>query len=542
MSLPLDNTYLTVFYNGNEIVPTPLVNYNRQPIEFGYIYGYNTEITLEGLVTGIDDTQNARNEILNIFDSQFENLSIGTITFPNIIVNNISFEQSPYFKNSFIKYTVKCTSYEIPEGVLEPSNEFSFSEGADGVITVIQKISAKAIQNNTEAFSKAKNFVNQFTNQKPSIVGSLYLGDSDGVLVNFSENANKSEGLYSITKTFKYNTTDSSDLYIRYTSIEIQEDLGAEYKTANYSYKIVGSPIDGVIEDLYSTLNSINYLYEINQEYGYDVSNWVKINYSANLDKGANTIDVKITYYIAANPGGFFDYVVSYEKDNLVGTEVWKVDGDFKCYGPLSYRQNELEFFKGLNKNENWKNYLIGLIQSSPLYLRFHDLTKQNFSKNLNVIENEVKDMASLKLSMTLNFWYEPEGVADLKYSINCSPPRWIYEFLPSANVEGAYIIQDLQTKTNASIQMNISCSSYDKPNAISILSGYLDTFKLQYIEDAPQSFLVEDTNNTGTYDISISKKYLCSLKEGDNVLTNLISAGSQNSAPTRSPNYNFGY
>jgi len=44
---------ILVFYNNQILYPTPLVNYNQQPVTFGYVYGYNTDISLDGFYSGI---------------------------------------------------------------------------------------------------------------------------------------------------------------------------------------------------------------------------------------------------------------------------------------------------------------------------------------------------------------------------------------------------------------------------------------------------------------------------------------------------------
>lgn len=546
----LNSTYITVTYDGHELYPTPLVNYSEQPVEFGYVYGYNTDITLEGIITGIKSSGQIISGITNIFTGQFKTLEVNSNdgllhSWPYITVNSISLEQSPYFVNSFIKYSIKCTSYNIPSGVIDPSNEFSFTENDDGTINVSHKISAKAIRNNNPAFQNAVNFVKGLTGQKPISIGTIFLPSSSGILLSISESINRAEATYSVTKNYRYNTIDPNPNYIRYTSIDIDESMGADYKNASYSLKILGSPIENNINSLYTGLQQIDNLLSIYNEFGFDTTNWVQSSYSANIDNGSNSIDVKIGYFIAANPSGFFDYVVTYDRDNLLGNEIWKIDGDFKCFGPLSYINAQLDQFKTLNKADNWRTYLKNLIQNSPLYSAFHDPSK-DFSRNFNVVESEIKEMGSLKLSMTMNMWYEPEKAADLKYSISCSPSRWIYELLPSANIEGAYIIQDLQTKTNSSIQLSISSSTSDKNQVSNLCKGYLNQLETVYVESGDpkniKAFLIEENYDTGTYDISFSKKYIGKLKNIDNTLNNLISVGSNDSAPVRRPNYNFGY
>lgn len=553
---PLDPG-ISVSYNNQEICPTPVINYTHQPVEFGYIYGYNTDITLDGIITGITSPELARTYLTSIFSGQFKTLVVDAIetdgasnevyNWQNVIVENISLEQSQYLQGSFIKYKVKCTAYAIPDGVIDPSNEFSFTENDDGTINVTQKISARgvSIQKNGDAFEKAKLFVQGLTGQKPTYCGTIFLPTNDGVLLSVSENANRPEGIYSVTKTYKYNTNNAASNYVRYTSIDINDSIGIEYKTADYTLKIVGSPIEGNLEALYSDLRNFNVKQSIQDEFGFNTLDWVQNNYSANVDDGLKIIDIKAGYLVGANLQGFFDYIISYDKDEILGIETWKVDGEFKCFGPLSYKNAQLNNFKTINKgSDGWKTYLTSIIQNSPLYTNFHNFNKLH-SPNCEVNESETKEMALLRLSMTLNMGHEPTGTTELKYEINGSPSRWIYEILPSANVEGNYIVQDLQTKTNTVIMTSVSAKSSNKENALSQINNYLNKISEVYVEGGTVSnvknFITEDSLGTSTYDVSVSKKYLGETII-DDTLTQLIAVGSLGSSSVRPAGFNFGY
>mgnify|MGYP003350349219 CR=1 FL=1 len=84
MPYPLENNQLRIYYNNQELSPTPLINYSNQPVSFGYVYGYNTEITLEGIFTGIDinGPSQVKEYLSGIFFKQFNCV--------HIIHNNLS--------------------------------------------------------------------------------------------------------------------------------------------------------------------------------------------------------------------------------------------------------------------------------------------------------------------------------------------------------------------------------------------------------------------------------------------------------------------
>lgn len=569
----LDKNEVSIFYDNQEICPAPIVNYSHQPVEYGYVYGYNTDITLDGLITNISSPELARQYLIDIFKNQFKELKVQLngnesteqkneiYNWKNVVINSFNIEKSKYLTDSFVKYQVKCTSYALPNGVTDPSNEFSFSEGTDGVITVTQKISARGVRNdqsdldNSTAFNNARSFVQNLTGQKPTFCGTKFLPSNDGVLLSVSENSNRLEGTYSVTKTYKYNSTDPNQYFVRYTTLDIQDNLGAEYKTASYNLKFLGSPTEGQWNQLYSEMKnfSANIINKINEEYNVnaDLQTWIQNSYSADIDDGAKTIDIKVEFLIGANLNGFLDYVVSFDEDKTLGIETWKIDGEFKCFGPLSFKRQQLINFKNINRGDDgWKSYLIGLIKNSPLYIEFHDFGNNKLhSDNIVVNVNETKDMASLKLSTTLNMGYEPPGVTELKYTINCSPTKWVYEILTSANIEGAHVIQDLQTKTNTSLSFSLSAKSSNVDSALSQLEAYLNNGEKSlsgaYIETPTSStitsFVIENIFDKSTYDVNKSLKFLGKTKF-DNSILGLRSLGSFDSAPTRIPGFKFGY
>jgi hypothetical protein len=548
---------LRVSYNGKELYPTPIVNYNHQPISFGYVYGYNTSITLEGVITGIQSDYSVRSYLTGIFDNQFKILKVEEIdlgneevkeiyAWENTHIENISLEQSQYLKDSLIKYNIKCSSFNFPSGIIDPSNEYSFSQNEDGTVNVNRKISARGVKNNLGAFQNAVDFVKSFTGKDSfSNCASYFIPKGTGVLLSISESIDRLEGLYSVNEIYKYNTGISSEA-ISVSSLDMDESLGAEFRSINYNLKINGSPIYKNTNAILENYLNYNVLQDIQTRFNVDTSKWIKNNYSASVDSGSATIDIKINYYSGANASGFFDYIITCEKDNLIGTENWKIDGEFRCFGPLDYKINRLNAFKQAYKTGSWRDYLSQLIVNSDVYSSLHDPNKM-FSQNFNVNQDENLKLATLKLNLSMNMGYEPVGLSELKYSINGSPSKWIYEISPSANIEGNFVVQNLETKTNGSLNVNISARTYDKEAGLNLLKNYIDNISNIYVDFGTysnvKSFLKEESYNTGTYDISYSKKFLGQIKDIDSTLINLRSIGSFHyNLPPRAPGYMFGY
>ena len=202
--------------------------------------------------------------------------------------------------------------------------------------------------------------------------------------------------------------------------------------------------------------------------------------------------------------------------------------------------------------NGDWRNYLTGLIISSPLY-DFRD-TEKPLSPNCKITVDENPKLATLKLSCEMQSSFEPSGLSDLKYSMESTPGRWVYELIPSANIEGAFVVQDLQMQTQPRQKFSMSTKTSDASSALAALSGYMwiDQYTgllYTYIESGTnyknvKAFLLNENFITGLYDASYNIEFIGNDRGiSSGTLLKLIAKGtSATQAPIRKPNYNFGY
>lgn len=546
-------TGIFVKYDTTTLSPTPLVNYSHHPIDYGYIYGYNTDIALDGLYTGISTTGVAISFLTGTFANQFKELLVTDdlgnelYRWSGVTVESIAFDTNPYYIGSFVRYSIKLKAYNLPSGVLEPSNEYSFTQNEDSTVNVSHKISARGVRNSFGAFDNAIAFVQQFTGKNPyDNCIPFFVPSGSGILMSLSETINRAEAIYSVNEVYKYNT-GSSTPYIKNTSLDVGENLDGEYRTIDYSLKLQGSPI---LKNASSIIdNYLNYpvLTDIQNEFGLTSTSWIKNSYSANVDSGSSMIDIKIGYLSGASLSGFFDYNVSCEIDSLMGTEQWKIDGEFKCFGPLDYRKKELANFRENHIGNEWEPFLTGLVFNSPIFTGGLHSAEKMFSPNikLNVVENP--NLAMLKMSAVIEDGYEPDGIADLKYSWEVSPSKWIYKLMPSATIEGSYVMQDLQAKTQTRQKMSFSSKANDLGIGLSGVSNYLKEFAGCYVlsgnQDNVTAFLLEDILSTGTYDVNASNTWLGMDSGISSGSLALQSIGSFNDiAPLRTKGFNFGY
>ena len=328
--------------------------------------------------------------------------------------------------------------------------------------------------------------------------------------------------------------------------LQITENIENEYTDISYSLKIQGSPVNKNTNTIINSYLNYNLLSDIQTEFGYTTTGWVKNTYSVNVDSGSATIDIKVGYLSGAYPSGFFDYNVYHEADFLSDQENWKIDGEFKCFGPLDFKKKQLALFKSANGSNSWRPYLTGLIVNSSLYGVHHNISKL-FSPNLKVDVNEDLNLANLKLSLSMDVGYEPTGLSDIKYTIEASPSKWIYELLPSATIEGSYVIQNLQMKSQSRQKFSMDSDCSDKTYALNTLNGYLKSFASGYVNTGSstnvKAFLIEEEVTTGVYS---ANSYNVWLGADNNITTGLLSLQSVGSindkVSVRAQGYNFGY
>lgn len=539
-----------VTYDGTTLSPTPIVNYSSQPINLGYVYGYNTDITLEGLYSGITTTGAAISYLTGVFANQFRGLvvkdDVGNTLYSwtGVTVDSVSIEPNNYFLGSFVKYSVRLKSFDFPSGVIDPSNEYAYSQSEDGTVNISHKMSARCVRNVSGAFNNAIAFIRQFTGAEPfSNCAPYFVAGGSGVLLSINENINRADGVYSVTESYKY-TTGAFLPYVKTATLDFNESIESEFRVIDYSVKFQGSPISKNTNQIISSL-SYNVLNDIQNDFGYNTSNWVKNTYSANVDSGSAAVDIKIGYLSGASYTGFFDYTVNFDYDILTNTESWKVDGDFRCFGPFDYRFKELQVFKSSNSSNSWRDYLSGLISSSPLWS--NHFPGQLFSPNLRVSVNENTGLATLRLSLEMIAGYEPLGLSDLKYSVEGSPSRWIYELLPSSTIEGSYIIQDLQMQSQARQKISISSKTSQKDFVVSGLRAYASSWSNSSVisgsNTSVTAFLSEENLSTGTFDNMYSMGWIGQDNGLSSGVLSLQAIGTNNNnVPIRNNGYNFGY
>src|ERR1017187_5790323 len=252
---------ISLYYGSQQICPTPTISQNYNFTDYNATrWGSVNEITLAGTISGIAGT-GAVNQITNIFSQQFLPLTVYQVNpsgliynFPNIIVQSIEFPTSHFYQGTALNYIVKCLSYNEQSGIIDPINEYSFTQNTDQTVNVSHRISARGIKGVSGSLSNAISFVKNFTGQQPfQYCSSFLIPNSTGILLKLNERIDRANGTYSVEELYRYNTGANTN-YIQLSTLSVNDSMGQAYLTLDYSTKFQGSPIQN---DLVSLGNSI---------------------------------------------------------------------------------------------------------------------------------------------------------------------------------------------------------------------------------------------------------------------------------------------
>ena len=534
---------IIVKYNNTTLSPTPLVQQSRNFIDYGRRWGDVTDIELNGNITGITSPLTAQSGFAAIFTGQFGTLQVldGTTSiyqWNNVVVDEISMPLNHLFIQSIAPYSVRMKSISVPSGVVEPVNEYSFTQSEDGTVLVVHKISARGIRTQNGGLANAITFVKSFTGQNPfsAPLGAVFCPTGSGVLMSFSESIDRTACTYNVQEVYKY-STGLSIPYVETWNVNTSDTIDNEWLTIDVDWTVQGSPVQNnipAIETALLTNRPINKLSTI----GYNTGNFVQAAASYSRNTGAATIQMRTSYvsgYSAADISGYLDYTVSFVNDIVIPKEEWRIEGDFVCLGPLEYRKTRLNAFKS-SYSSDWEDYLTGLIINSPLY-QYHNVLKSfGAAPTLEIHENT--GLAQFRLALTVtdgghttNLWYP-------KYTVEVQPNKWTYDMLPSANIEGHYVLQDLQMMTQGKIGLSIQASVKNTSLALAEAVSTMSTLANLYVTTG---FLTAESYNTGLLELSYNQEWLGVDKINSGLLYTKV-AGSTLNNYLRPPNYLFGY
>jgi len=551
----------TVTYNGKSISPPPFVSRQFEPLNYGDRWGFTQSIQLDGWITGkitgigilgtgILGTGFLfkKSGLLDIFSQNFKELLVSGehhehIKIPICHVEEISFENNPYHITPFgaIPYSVKIKTFNVPSGVVDVSNEYSFTENNDNTVSVTHKIAAKGIRGNSIAIANAINFVKLFTGKNPySNCLPAFVGTGSGIILSISENIDRLAGTVSVTENYKYNPITGSDTpktYVETATLSLTEGKTQDYTSYDLNVEFLGSPINsslGVLRFESGTpnkgLSGYNPYLKL-LEYGIDSGNCYLNTTSINEDSGKNSVSFKASF-LSGNSGdfdGFFDYQINVSCDEINDLKTYNLNGQFIVKGPANHRRERVSGFKNRVLSSGhiggqMHRYLHHLITGSEIASGFKGTgTRVIHPLPISFSISENTGVGTFSMNASFNDRDFVDYANNVEYTISVTPERWLFNLYPAANIEGHFIIQDLQCKTRERIKVQINAQNtgnFDscytglveplKPGSPQQPPSLIDRLFNTTLSGASPYYFVASGVNSGIFSVEVNKEVIC--------------------------------
>jgi len=544
--------------------PIPLVSKNEEIINYGDRWGQITKISLQGQLTGVcpnDFNQliSGQKNLISGFSRDFKPFTISEngktiFTSDTCAVRSINFDQSKYVK--ILNYTIELDCYERDLftqsfGVLDPVNEYTFTENEDQSLTINHNISAKGINTSTfSAMDNARNYVYALTGYNPSII-PININNSNytPLLRSYTENINRLNGTYGIQESYvvdisnnayinpqyftRYTTTINKSINTDFDSISIQGSIQGAKRTPFSGIRYYASGLNlfnicannfgsstqlnnipiSLSFDENQAANTINFnaTYDTNIIYDEDYSNFTTSYFDANTDISKDTItsitSVSISGPIVARGGNLKQ---KYESAKELVNRIIQDYGDITTY---LYIQANLAYIS------------IKSIMNIPSLITLNP----NF-RSFSITDSPEKGEISLSATFDdKDYVTDPAGgnIKSNSFEVSYEPKIDLFRPRPTYNINGFYVVYELgEAKKLATA--NINSTTEFKKNTTTDNAKTNALLTLDYIKD---------TYVTGPYILLNESASFDQTKYGETKSsTSSLSYSKQNSANDTDP------
>ncbi len=136
------------------------------------------------------------------------------------------------------------------------------------------------------------------------------------------------------------------------------------------------------------------------------------------------------------------------------------------------------------------------------------------------------------------------QNFAETQYNIDIEPSRWIFELMPSANIEGHYVLQDLQMKNQAKAKFSLNASTTGTLTGdLTTVYSILNTLSGIYMDTGFMNGPLRERQRgrPGLFDLSVELGVLGHNIVGSSLLNSKL-YGSVSKPYVRKQGFNFGY
>lgn len=375
-----------------------------------------------------------------------------------IIVRSINFNESNYA--GLIDYTIELNSIRPSGNIIDPTNEYSFTENENKTVSLSHNVSAKGINtslnpNKSNAIDNAISFVRSNTGLANVPTTKFISGASNKFyLQNFSESIDRLNNVYSVQETYlsnllntgsSGNLTYTSDITSGADSNIVQINLRGQYK----------GPRNGNINDLRNSLNVTGLLSGIYSGY----YNPIPIQYNVTENTGENLINFDYSFDNLNLPNPYFKYDSNISRDEIQQIYNIQVRGDIIARGNRTYR-----YFLSTGNLSNLTGQLLTV--ASGILTGFKDFNSDAVRSNLrllNVSIDQNPNNGTVSANASYDDRFMPTGnFVDATYNVSVEAPRWYMNNQPTCNIKGYHIINDFDITTLPKLNINTTFKAKD--------------------------------------------------------------------------------
>lgn len=478
------NNYIS--YNSNQIpYPTPLVELSRENVYENNHLGFVDFITLKGQLTGnFQQLQTGQSGLLNTFNNNFGVFEIfEATTQPNlfqkiyeksgIVIKSISFDESTY--NGALGYTIQMSSSTMSGNVINPINEYNFTENKDKTISLSHNVSAKGINTSkypskSNALQNAISFVNLNTGlANVPTVKFISGANNKFYLQTISESIDRLNGIYSISERYSSDLLNTGISGVLSYSFSISS--GAESNALDLSIK--GTYKGGIGENINNLRESLSVTRLVSGLYP-NYFNPIPIQYNITENTGENSINFDYSFDNINLPNPYILYEINVSRDEI--EQINRVD----INGNIIARGNKLNKYT-LSKNlqSTLTGGFSGVALDAANILKDFNNNTGNFNLrlvNIELIDNPNEGTLSAKASYDDKPMPADENIADSSFQVSVEAPNWYMTNIPTANKRGLHIVNDFDVttlpKANIQVSLAMTNNSLTRSGAISQAAG----------------------------------------------------------------------
>lgn len=484
---------VSVYYqpiNGSplELSPAPFISKSFEPVDAGAMrLGYVENYEVNGLLYGGTlTTQYDTNQAFNSFSSSPGILSVssdGNSDFFRKTGFVVSFSIP---KNSFksssglFPYSLKFKTFDTLNQIKDPSFEYSFSENEDRSVGLSVKISAQGLVSiyDAQSFVEEMSSTYNLTGFTPIYITTA----ANWSLLSSKKTIDRTKFVYSLERSYRCSPSGYIEANFPFSeTTKVSQKLspyGEEYpsfefdtnlkiladSSANYGKSKSWSSFES------SLFSSKNYLEEIATHYikrfgPANLDNFLLNNISISKNSGAQEVSLKFDLLSGKSSDfkGHFSYSVTTNEDLSMGERSINLDGEFVSKGDLTNKRESLEKWMENQFTPEGAGQAMSYTSGPKLYDYVKGLTgiaNGIFSGRSEINEFAIdynSGLAQFKLSCSLDNNIRIVPGSEIKFSVDVQASAPIYKFIPAANIEGHYIIQDLQCKTAETAKIGVN-------------------------------------------------------------------------------------